>query len=81
MGMPEWLITPRGNFQTSGCTILRPIEAGLLTPTMLWVHASLMAQPALAAINFTVAEHRTVDIDRESFDRTEMGKVVSTAPD
>ncbi|WP_375383486.1 transposase [uncultured Sphingomonas sp.] len=32
MGMPEWVITPRSNFQTSGCTILRWLSAMLLVP-------------------------------------------------
>ena len=31
MGMPECVITPRGNFQTSGCTILAPLGCGIQT--------------------------------------------------
>jgi len=30
MGMPEWVIMPRGNFQTSGCTILTDRDLCLL---------------------------------------------------
>lgn len=41
----------------------------------LWVHASLMAQPAFAAMGFTVVEHQTVEIDGERFSRAEMQKV------
>ncbi|WP_164516042.1 GNAT family N-acetyltransferase [Sphingomonas sp. 2R-10] len=41
----------------------------------LWVHASLMAQPAFAAMGFSIVEHQTVEIDGESFDRAEMQKV------
>ena len=29
MGMPEWVIMPRGNFQTSGCTIARSDNDGI----------------------------------------------------
>ncbi len=41
----------------------------------LWVHASLMAQPAFTAVGFTVVEHQVVDIGGERFDRAEMEKV------
>lgn len=40
----------------------------------LWVHASLMAQPAFAAMGFEVIEHQTVHIGQESFKRAEMQK-------
>lgn len=44
----------------------------------MWVHASLMAQPAFAAMGFAVVEHQTVNIGGESFDRAEMEKLRST---
>lgn len=43
----------------------------------LWVHASLMAQPAFTAMGFSVAEHQTVEIGGERFDRAAMEKVRS----
>lgn len=46
----------------------------------LWVHASLMAQPAFATMGFAIVEHQTVQIGGESFDRAEMQKVF-TLPD
>ncbi|WP_415401362.1 GNAT family N-acetyltransferase [Tateyamaria sp. SN3-11] len=41
----------------------------------LWVHASLMAQPAFAARGFRVVRHETVARDGETLDRAEMEKV------
>lgn len=41
----------------------------------LWTHASLMAQPAFAAMGFEVVEHQTVEIGGESFNRAEMEKL------
>lgn len=40
----------------------------------LWVHASLMAQPAFAAMGFTVVAHQVVGIGSETFQRAEMEK-------
>jgi putative acetyltransferase len=40
----------------------------------LWVHASLMAQPAFTAMGFTVVERQTVDIGGQSLERAEMEK-------
>ncbi|TKD52798.1 GNAT family N-acetyltransferase [Sphingomonas baiyangensis] len=40
----------------------------------MWVHASLMAQPAFAALGFEVVEHQAVRIGDESFERAEMEK-------
>lgn len=45
----------------------------------LWVHASLMAQPAFAAVGFDVVEHQVVRIGEESFERAEMEKRRSSA--
>lgn len=45
----------------------------------LWTHASLMAQPAFAAVGFTVVEHQVVRIGDENIDRAMMGKVLTTA--
>lgn len=41
----------------------------------LWAHASLMAQPAFAAMGFNAVEHQTVQIGGVAFDRAEMEKV------
>lgn len=43
----------------------------------MWVHASLMAQPAFAAMGFAVIEHQTVTIGGEEFHRAEMEKLRS----
>lgn len=45
----------------------------------LWTHASLMAQPAFAAVGFSVAEHEVVQIGDENFDRAMMEKLLTTA--
>lgn len=45
----------------------------------LWTHASLMAQPAFAAVGFVVVEHEVVQIGDENFDRAMMEKVLTTA--
>ncbi len=45
----------------------------------LWTHASLMAQPAFAAVGFTVVEHHIVQIGDEHFERAMMEKLL-TAP-
>ena len=42
----------------------------------LWVHASLMAQPAFAARGFRVVRHETVARDGETLDRAEMEKIL-----
>ena len=42
----------------------------------LWVHASLMAQPAFAARGFHVIRHETVPRNGETLDRAEMEKVL-----
>lgn len=38
----------------------------------LWVHASLMAEPAFAAMGFSIVERQTVAIGSEQFERFEM---------
>lgn len=43
----------------------------------LWTHASLMAQPAFAAVGFTVVEHQVVQIGDQHFDRAMMEKAIS----
>lgn len=43
----------------------------------LWVHASLMAQPAFARMGFTVVEQQVVNIGEQSFERAEMEKVLA----
>ncbi|QZD89282.1 GNAT family N-acetyltransferase [Qipengyuania aurantiaca] len=40
----------------------------------LWVHASLMAQPAFASMGFSVTEEQVVYIGDQSFERAEMEK-------
>jgi putative acetyltransferase len=40
----------------------------------LWVHASLMAQPAFAAVGFSVVEHQIVQIGDHDFKRAMMEK-------
>lgn len=42
----------------------------------LWTHASLMAQPAFAAVGFSVVEHEVVDIGAESLKRARMEKAI-----
>lgn len=42
----------------------------------LWVHASLMAQPAFARRGFDVIRHETVTYGGETLDRAEMEKVL-----
>jgi putative acetyltransferase len=44
----------------------------------LWVHASLMAQPAFAAVGFSVAEHQIVQIGDQKFQRAMMEKPRAT---
>ena len=44
----------------------------------LWVHASLMAQPAFAAVGFSVVEHQNVQIGDQDFQRAMMEKPLVT---
>jgi putative acetyltransferase len=44
----------------------------------LWVHASLMAQPAFAAVGFSVVEHQIVQIGDQLFQRAMMEKPLVT---
>jgi putative acetyltransferase len=46
----------------------------------LWVHASLMAQPAFAAVGFSVTEHQVVQIGDQDFKRALMEKPLSPSP-
>lgn len=43
----------------------------------LWVHASLMAEPAFAAVGFSVVEHQVVQIADQDFKRAWMEKPLS----
>lgn len=43
----------------------------------LWTHASLMAQPAFAAVGFAVVEREVVQIGNEHFERAKMEKQLS----
>ena len=45
----------------------------------LWVHASLMAQPAFAAVGFSVVEHQIVQIGDQQFQRAMMEKPLVAA--
>jgi putative acetyltransferase len=45
----------------------------------LWVHASLMAQPAFAAVGFSVVEHQIVQIGDQDFQRAMMEKPLVAA--
>lgn len=45
----------------------------------LWVHASLMAEPAFAAVGFAVVERECVDMNGESLARAKMEKRFSVA--
>ena len=45
--------------------------------TRLWVHASLMAQPAFDAMGFTITKRETVEIGDQALDRFEMEKQIS----
>ena len=45
----------------------------------LWVHASLMAQPAFAAVGFSVTEYQVVQIGDQDFKRAMMEKPLVTA--
>jgi putative acetyltransferase len=58
------------------------IEAQAITTyePRLWVHASLMAEPAFAAVGFAVVEREVVQIGNEHFERARMEKVFVTAP-
>lgn len=40
----------------------------------LWVHASLMAQPAFAAVGFSITEHQVVPIGNQDLKRAYMEK-------
>jgi putative acetyltransferase len=49
-------------------------KARLQNESRLWTHASLMAQPAFAAVGFTVVEHEVVQIGDQRFERAKMEK-------
>ncbi len=45
----------------------------------LWVHASLVAQPAFAAVGFTIVRQEQVVLRGETFERCEMKKDLAAA--
>ncbi len=45
----------------------------------LWTHASLMAQPAFAAVGFVVVERQLVQIGDESLERAMMEKILGSS--
>lgn len=45
----------------------------------LWVHASLMAQPAFTAMGFAITKNETVEIGGQCLDRFEMQKPIADA--
>jgi len=47
--------------------------------TRLWVHASLMVQPAFNAMGFTITKKKTVEIGNQFLDRFEMEKHITNA--
>ena len=49
----------------------RAAEKGI---NRLWVHASLMAQPAFRAVNFDLGMHQEVKVGDQIFKRTQMEK-------
>lgn len=49
-------------------------KASELAIPALWTHASLMAQPAFAAVGFVVIQRETVALGGETFDRFKMEK-------
>jgi putative acetyltransferase len=58
--------------------MFRQIEerASLLGIELLWVHASLAARPAFAAVGFTVRKREVVEIGGERLERFEMEKTL-----
>ena len=44
---------------------------------LLWVHASLMAEPAFTALEFTIRKREEVVIGAERFERFEMEKLLT----
>jgi putative acetyltransferase len=48
--------------------------------TRLWVHASLMAEPAFARFGFEVTRREQVALGGETFDRCEMERVLQLSP-
>jgi putative acetyltransferase len=52
------------------------VRATELELTRLWTHASLMAQPAFAAVGFRPVRRETVELSGESLERFEMEKLL-----
>lgn len=71
--LPDW--QGRGVFSA----LCRRIEAEARAAGLrrIWVHASLMAQPAFAAHAFRVIRHETVAQNGQSLPRAEMEKVLT----
>lgn len=66
--------------EAQGCGLFRRLfdmiedKARSQNESRLWTHASLMAQPAFAAVGFTVVEHEVVQIGDQRFERAKMEK-------
>lgn len=54
-------------------------QARAISETRLWTHASLMTEPAFAAVGFEVIERQIVQIGGESFKRAKMELMLSKA--
>ena len=69
-------IRPRAQGRGLFRTLYEAIEAKARAKgeRRLWVHASLMAQPAFASMGFAVTEEQVVYIGDQSFERAEMEK-------
>lgn len=63
-----------------GCGVFRALYAAIVTHakaqnlTRMWTHASMMAQPAFAAMGFYVVKHEVVTRAGETLARAEMEK-------
>ena len=56
------------------------LKAREMGETRLWVHASLMAQPAFEKMGFAIVEQQVVRIGDQSFERAEMEKPILAKP-
>jgi putative acetyltransferase len=54
---------------------LRAVESKL---NRLWVHASLIAQPAFSAMEFVITKTESVELSGQTFERFEMEKLMTT---
>jgi putative acetyltransferase len=72
-------IRPEGQGAGLFTRLFAPIEAKAVAERelRLWTHASLMAQPAFAAVGFVVVMREVVQIGDEHFERAKMEKALS----